>query len=189
MPVSSLNTHFASCCISRDALSRKSQYYVDTFALLLSIKYHCLPYHVRNHSYYQTNMMLLSFQLDALFHDVVGLICSHNLAALPLPTRNSVSPDSAADMIQVDDLPLWSSKLFLFSSSPHLKDLCELLKELELNDGKMAITSSAKKVRPNTVKNLRDMDTRFSRISFSAENSMSPWSNKRLISPAARPRR
>eukprot|EP00571_Detonula_confervacea_P000080 CAMPEP_0172324684 /NCGR_PEP_ID=MMETSP1058-20130122/51971_1 /TAXON_ID=83371 /ORGANISM="Detonula confervacea, Strain CCMP 353" /LENGTH=1077 /DNA_ID=CAMNT_0013041025 /DNA_START=44 /DNA_END=3273 /DNA_ORIENTATION=+ len=167
-----------------DEISRRFQYYIDTFTLLWSINHHCLPYQIINHSYHQTNMAMISFQLDALFHDVVGLSPSQNLAILPLPTLKPGGSADSTNLAHLDDLPLWFSKHFLFPSIPHLKDLCELLRDLVQNNGKMATTASAKKVRPNSVSHLGGMDSKFvSRISFSVDNTMSPWSSKRTGAP------
>ena len=162
----------------RDEFSRRFQYYIDTFALLWAIKHYCFPYQMHRHSYHQTNMVALSFQLEYLFHDVFGLAPSQTLPLLNLPKRNSGGSADSAALSPFDDLPLWFSKPSLFQSIPHLKDLCELLKELAQNDGKMAMIS-AKKVRPDTVSKFEGCDSRFvSRISYSID-SMSPWSSKR----------
>jgi len=164
--------------LKRDEFSRRFQYYIDTFALLWAIKHYCFPYQMHHHSYHQTNMVAISFQLEYLFHDVFGLAPSQTLPLLNLPTRNSGGSADSAALSPFDDLPLWFSKPSLFQSIPHLKDLCELLKELAQNDGKMAMIS-AKKVRPDTVSKFEGSDSRFvSRISYSIE-SMSPWSSKR----------
>ncbi len=161
----------------RDEVSKRFQYYIDTFTLLWAIKRYCFPYQMHQHSYHQTNMVALSFQLEYLFHDVFGLAPSQTLPPLNLPTRNSGGSADSAALSPFDDLPLWFSKPCLFQSIPHLRDLCELLKELAQNDGKMAMTA-AKKVRPDTV-SFEGSDSRFvSRISYSVD-SMSPWSSMR----------
>lgn len=127
-------------------------------------------------------MMALSFQLEYLFYDVFGLAPSQTLPLLNLPARKSGDSADSAALPPFDDIPLWFSKPTLFPSIPHLKDLCELLKELAQNDGKMAMIT-AKKVRPDTVSNFEGSDSRFvSRISYSID-SMSPWSSKRPGTP------
>ena len=102
---------------------------------------------------------------------------------LPLPNSKSTGSESNS-LVSMDDLPLWFSKALLFPSIPHLKDLFELLTESSQSGRRMSMTSSAKKVRPNTVTNLGSMDSRFvSRLSFNADNITSPWSSKRPITP------
>ena len=169
---------------NRDGVSRRSQYYIDTFNLLWSIYHQCFPVQNFHHSYYQSNMtVLVAFQLDTFFRDVVGLSPSENLAVLTLPERELIrSTDStistvSANLVSMDNLPLWFSKAFLIASIPQLKDLCELLRDLAQNNGRMAVTSSAKKVRPHTVR----------KISFSGSfsgDSMSPFSGTHAGTPS-----
>mmetsp|Transcript_30674 Transcript_30674/g.55604 ORF Transcript_30674/g.55604 Transcript_30674/m.55604 type:complete len:525 (+) Transcript_30674:3-1577(+) len=124
-------------------------------------------------------MIIISLQLDTLFHDVVGLAPSQNLPILALPTRKPGGSANSPILVPFDDLPLWFSKPFLFPSIPYLKDLCELLKDLAQR--KMPVTATAKKVRPNTVRNLGVIDSSqkfVSRISLTGD-TMSPWSSKR----------
>ncbi|KAL9188571.1 hypothetical protein ACHAXT_006949 [Thalassiosira profunda] len=158
-----------------DEVSRKTQYYVDTFTLLWSINHHCLPYQIERHSYCQTNMALLSLQLDGLFHDVVGLAPTHCFSIMDLPSRKQYSADDT-DLIALDELPLWFSKSFLFPSTPHLKDLCELLTDLAKNQGRKSITASTRKIR-RTVSNIA------SPISISGDSAVSPWSSRRPGTP------
>ena len=122
-------------------------------------------------------VILVSFQLDIFFNDVVGLSPCQNLSVATLPERKPRgSTTDSTNSIPIDNLPLWFSKPFLFPSIPHLKDLCELLRELAHNDGKLAVTSSAKKVRPNIIRKIS-----FSG-SFSGDNT-SPWSGTRAGAP------
>lgn len=131
-----------------------------------------------HHSYHQTNMMTLFFQLEYLFHDVFGLAASQTLPLRNLPVRQSSGSVESLVFVPFDDLPLWFNNTSLFLSIPHLKDLCELLRELAKSDGKIVMTA-AKKVRPDTI-----TDSRFvSRISYSIDSSVSPWSSKRPGSP------
>jgi len=168
-----------------DEVSRKLQYYIDAFALLWSINHICLPYQIEHHGYCRTNMIVISLQLDALFHDVVGLAPAQNLPILALPERKVGGSADITDVVPFDDLPLWLSKPFLFPSIPHLEDLFELLNNLAQNHGKMSITASAKKVRPNIVRNLGGIDSNqkfVSRIPFTG-NNISPWASKRPRTP------
>lgn len=136
-----------------------------------------------HHTYHQTNMMTLFFQLEYLFHDVFGLAASQTLPLQSLPLRQSSGPVESLVFVPFDDLPLWFSNTSLFPSIPHLKDLCELLRELAQSDGKVVMTA-AKKVRPDTITNFAGNDSRFvSRISYSIDSSVSPWSSKRPGSP------
>jgi hypothetical protein len=135
------------------------------------------------HSYHQTNMMTLFFQLEYIFHDVFGLAASQTLPLRNLPIRQASGSIESSAFVPFDDLPLWFSNTSLFPSIPHLKDLCELLRELAQSDGKIVMTA-AKKVRPDTITNFAGYDSKFvSRISYSIDSSVSPWSSKRPGSP------
>ena len=136
-----------------------------------------------HHSYHQTNMMTIFFQLEYLFHDVFGLAASQTLPLRNLPIQQTSGSVEPSAFVPFDDLPLWFSNTSLFPSIPHLKDLCELLRELAQSDGKIVMTA-AKKVRPDTVSNFTGNDSRFvSRISYSIDSGVSPWSSKRPGSP------
>lgn len=96
-------------------------------------------------------MMTIFFQLEYLFHDVFGLAASQTLPLRNLPIQQTSGTVEPSAFVPFDDLPLWFSNTSLFPSIPHLKDLCELLRELAQSDGKIVMTA-AKKVRPDTVK-------------------------------------
>ena len=166
---------------NRDTISRRFQYYTNTFALLWDIKHHCFPYQIIGHSVYRTNMMQVSLQLEYLFRDVVGLTSSHRLPIVKPPTRKSEVSD-ATGLIPIDDLPLWFSQHSSSSLIPHLKDLYELLKDLIQNNEKLA-NSAPKKVRPDTISNVGSKESRLvSKIIISGQ--MSPWSIKRSRTPS-----
>jgi hypothetical protein len=166
---------------NRDAITRRFSYYTNTFALLWGIKIHCFPCQISSHSVYQTNMMLVSLQLESLFRDVVGLVPSQQLPAVNLPTRKS-DTSQPTGLIPLDDLPLWFSQHSSSSLIPHLKDLCDLLKELVHNNEKMT-NSAPKKVRPDTISSIGEgMESRLvSQLTVSG--NMSPWSIKRSRTP------
>ena len=131
------------------------------------------------HSYYQSNVaVLVSFELDTLFHDVI-IAPSQMSSLLERQTANETADSS--NLIPLDNHPLWFSKSFLFPSIPHLKDLCELLKDVVQNNGKTSSTSSTKKVRPNMIRKIS-----FSG-SFSGDRSVtaSPWSGTRAGTPSS----
>jgi len=175
-----LHSHFRLNTLHRDAVSRRFPYYIDTFALLLSIKHRCFPYQLSSHSFHQTNMMQVSLQLEALFRDVVGLAPSQHLDILNIPPRKSATPESAV-LLPLDDLPLWFSQHTSTSLIPHLKDLHDILKDLAQNNDKVANTAP-KKVRPDTITNLEGMEPNLiSQIVLSGQ--MSPWSTKRSRTP------
>lgn len=135
--------------------SRKSKYYTDVFALLWSVNHRCLPLQQEQHSNLQTNMILVSLQLDSFFHDVIGLTTAQNLPTVSLPTRvivnNGFTADSANNnsLVKLDTLPLWYSKSYLISVTSHLEDMFDLLKQLASN--KVEASGSAKKVKPRSI--------------------------------------
>ncbi len=164
---------------NRDAISRRFQCYINTFALLWDIKHYCFPNQIIGHNVYHTNMMQVSLQLESLFRDVVGLPSSHRLPIVKPPTRKSEISD-ATGLMPIDDLPLWFSQHSSSSLIPHLKDLYELLKDLIQNTEKL--TNAPKKVRPDYISNVGRNESRLSKIIISGQ--MSPWSIKRSRKPS-----
>ncbi len=165
---------------NRDAISRKCQCYINTFALLWDIKHHCFPNQMIGHSVYRTNMMQVSLQLESLFRDVVGLTASHRLPIVKPPTFKSEISD-ATGLIPIDDLPIWFSQHSSSLLIPHLQDLYELLKDLIQSTDKLA--SAPKKVRPDTVSIVGSNESRLvSKIIISGQ--LSPWSIKRSRTPS-----
>lgn len=175
-----------------DASSKKLPYYLHVFALLRTINLRCssgTSHHLQN------NMLMLHLQLDALFHDVVGLVATQNLPAAKLPLRSATIPsDSSVATSQAfnqpkslvfDPMPLWFSKQFLNSSIPYFEDLFQLLSDLTSNNIRSG-NSCTKKVRPRSISlgALNSGQKYVSRISLSGDASPSPWSNSRPGTPA-----
>ena len=158
----------------------KSNYYMEVFGLLWTVN-KFLTHQMDQHSYLHTNMVLLSLQLDALFHDVIGLITAQNLPIVNLPARPKVNSTcvssnyNSPNSIYIDILPLWFSKPFLFSTSTYFEDLCDLLNDIAHNVGKASF--SPRKLKPSSVSSgLRQRSS--SHISLSSDSH--PWSSNRL---------
>lgn len=175
-----------------DASSKKLPYYVQVFSLLRAINLRCSS--GRSH-HLQNNMVMVRLQLDALFHDVVGLVATQNLptAKLPLRSATPIPSDSSAAAIQsfnqpknlaFDSMPLWFSKQFLNSSIPYFEDLFQLLSDLTSNNIRPG-NICTKKVRPRSISlgALNSGQKYVSRISLGGDVSPSPWSNSRPGTP------
>jgi len=139
-----------------DSLSIESASMAELLQLLWSISRSVSLHQMGEHSYFNTNIIFISVQLDAFFHDIVGLTSAHNLSIVELPDRPIVNslrtslPYSEDSATYVDILPLWFSKHFLFSSSTYFEDLCDLLKDLRHNIGSK-IFSSPRKLKPSSI--------------------------------------
>ena len=174
-----------------DVSSKKLPYYADTFALLRTINLRCSNEMTRH---LQNNMLMVCLQLDAFFHDVVGLVATQNLPTDKLPSRAATIPiDSSAAAspsfnqpknLPFDTMPLWFSKQFLISSIPYFEDLFQLLSDLTSNNIRPG-NSCTKKVRPRSISlgTLNSGQKYASRISLSGDASPSPWSSSRRGTP------
>ena len=175
-----------------DVSSKKLPCYAHTFAVLWTINLHCsneATHHL------QTNMFMVRLQLDALFHDVVGLVSTQNLPTAKLPSRAATNPsDSSAagspsfttpKSLPLDSMPLWFSKQFLISSIPYFEDLFQLLSDLTSKNIRPG-NSGTKKVRPRSISlgSLNSGQKYVSRISLGGTDaSPSPWSSSRPGTP------
>ena len=176
-----------------DVSSKKLPHYTDTFALLRSLNLHCSNEMAR---YLQNNMLMVYLQLDAFFHDVVGLVATQSLPTAKLPLRAStITADSTLasstlfnqpKRLQFDTMPLWFSKHFLISSIPYFEDLFQLLSDLTSINIRPGNSCPTKKVRPRSISlgsSLNSGQKYVSRLSLIGDASPSPWSSSRPGTP------
>ncbi len=174
-----------------DVSSKKLPYYVNTFALLRTINLH---YGNETAHHLQNNMLMVYLQLDAFFHDIVGLVATQNLPSAKLPLRAAtITTDSTVaagasfnqpKSLPFDTMPLWFSKEFLVSSIPYFEDLFQLLSDLTSNNTRPG-SSCTKKVRPRSISlgALNSGQKYASRLSLSGDVSPTPWSSSRPGTP------
>jgi len=173
-----------------DVSSKKLPYYVNTFALLRTINLHYgndMAHHLQN------NMLMVYLQLEAFFHDIIGLVATQNLPSAKLPLRaptittaTAVSANASYNQpksLPFDTMPLWFSKEFLVSSIPYFEDLFQLLSDLTSNNIRPG-NICTKKVRPRSISlGSNSGQKNVSRLSLSGDASPSPWSNSRPGTP------
>lgn len=180
--------------------SKKYQYYTDVLALLWTVNRHCFLASVEDHSYLQTNMLLVSLQLTTLFNDVVGIIPAWNLNSVTLPARAYLgskfagatenNPFSAVNPVSFDVLPLWFTKSSLFTSTKYFEDLFELVDDFisaNKNSNSKSGASFGRKVTPCSITSvpLNDFSESNGLQSLTPLRSLnshmmtSPWSNSK----------
>jgi hypothetical protein len=128
---------------------------------------------------------MVSLQLATLFNDVIGLVNAWILPASTLPRRTTETPVSLTALKPMDQLPLWFSKSFLFSTTAYIQDLFELVKLAQSTSHSSKLTST-KKVRPRPISAgpLKDFVELNSWQRLSPMRSLSPimdspWSNSK----------
>ncbi|KAL7464364.1 hypothetical protein ACHAXS_004694 [Conticribra weissflogii] len=160
-----------------DSLSIESASIVELIQLLWTINMSFSLHQMDEHSYFNTNVVFISVELDAFFHDIVGLTSAHNIPIVELPHRpmvNSLCTSlaySEESATYVDILPIWFGKHFLFSSSTYFEDLCDLLKDLTHNFASK-ISNNPKKLKPFSV----SYDTRQRSSSIISQSNDAFWS-------------
>lgn len=145
-----------------DTVSQNTCYYQHIFALLRSIHKRIGQQRDQN-NFFSSNMQLVSFQLESLFSDVIGLGQTAYLPVVLLPRRAGADrghlplgehPPAGMnlDYEELDILPLWFSKTYLFTSCPHLEELYSLVCNLNQNKGRLVAGGGAsRKMRPYAV--------------------------------------
>ena len=175
-----------------DNLSLEASYYREIFILLRSIHRKIATDAISRRIPYGSNMQLISFQLESLFADVLGLSNSERLPDVTLPSRRSISETPADDVVglgiadidgqnaELDHLHFVFSKIFLFSFSSHLEELHKLIADLNDNKGKLSSTTiTPKKLRPYAISAGLDNDS-VSRKLFSVTMLSTPESGNKM---------
>lgn len=134
-----------------DNISKVSFYYQDVFGLLRSI-HRRIGQVDGGHSFFNTNMVFLSLQLETLFADVVGLGKASFLPVFVLPEHQSTSVQDQVGGKKLDMLPLWFSKTYLFTVCSHVEEFLALIADLTHCRVKPS-GGASKKMRPYAVSN------------------------------------
>ena len=130
--------------------------------MLWRMKCQCTSSALNGQGAFETNMLIVSLQLDNLFNEAIGLEYSWNLPTASLPKRHPIknsddaTPNnsiSIATLSPIDTLPLWLSKSFLFLTTSYVQDLFEIVQHFQsvnISSSKLG-SSTAKKVKPRSI--------------------------------------
>jgi len=139
---------------SWDTVSLQASYYQKIFAILRSIHRRLGQQHQSSAEGLASNLQLVSFQLEVLFADVIGLVKADALPLVVLPSRPTLSIADANDdkPMRFDMIPLNFTKLYLFASSSYLEEFYKLISELvEKKDKAGGRVGASKKLRPYAI--------------------------------------
>ena len=177
---------------SWDTVSLQASYYQKIFAILRSI-HRRLGQHQSSAGGLASNLQLVTFQLEVLFADVIGLVKADALPLVVLPSRPTLSNTDTDDdkVMRLDMFPLNFTKLYLFASSSYLEEFYKLISELVEKKGKAGgRVGASKKLRPYAitaeVDGIESRSSPFSKQMESANGTLigpNPPSPLNLISP------
>jgi hypothetical protein len=141
-----------------DRIVEESKYYQCVFATLWSIhirigeQIHHTDQIVMYQGDYKTNMQLISFELETLFADVVGLSKAARLPSVTLPEQQIADVSSSKDSAFVDRDHCLFSKSYIFGICPLMEELHGLMLELTRTGGKLQGSSGTpRKMRPYAI--------------------------------------
>lgn len=136
------------CCsylrmITWDRISIQLPYFRKTFSMLRSIhKY--IPSATNESTPMNRNMLILCFQLDALFSDVVGLNQTEIFFEYLLPIKSARQDENF-----LDTTPIEFSKAYICATCPHVDDLHKLVVDLSTRPTiRKRVGGASKKLKP-----------------------------------------